>query len=224
MLLKIEGERDITEGAGEKTMIEVLPAHRLQRATVLGLTLLAGCAAFPVGPWSSPRGPDEEFTHRSHLPQVGGQCVTCHEPYGGGGFYLVAAGLCQRCHSETGDDPRYQPDVERIGQRRIVGAFHHDRHREASTAAGKPAGSCAGCHSGIEVATRRSQRNVPTMEHCYTCHRRIVLADGRAGTECRLCHLPDDFHEEKLAALRQALDSGQSAADMDPQLIPPSHR
>ena len=62
------------------------------------------------------------------------------------------------------------------------------------------------------------------MEHCYTCHRRIVLADGRAGTECLLCHLPDDFHEEKLAALRQALDSGQSAADMDPQLIPPSHR
>lgn len=203
--------------------MDALSARHLQRATALGLTLLVGCAAFPVGPWSSPRGPDEEFTHRSHLPLVGGQCESCHEPYGGGGFYLVAADLCQRCHEGAADDPRYQPDSERMGQRRIVGVFHHDRHREA---VGEIwiALDCSSCHRGIEGATRRSERNVPAMESCYGCHRRIVLDDGRAGTECRLCHLPEDFHPEKLAALRQALESGQSAAEMDPRLIPPSHR
>jgi hypothetical protein len=182
--------------------------------------------AAPAAPAASTGLDASQFSHKVHIQAVGGQCVLCHEPRGGGKFYLTDTDVCARCHELPPEQmDEFRADMEKFVQPRIVGPFHHDRHREKSTERGMPADRCIDCHAGMDQSTRSSEPNVPTMEGCYTCHTQFgsESVSGKAGTECSLCHVPGDFGDEKFSALQEALARGLSQEELDRVLVPASH-
>ncbi len=217
----------------------------LGRRTALrgaGVCLAIGLAVLFLPPVADGQGAGEpppfsaeQFSHKVHVPAVGGQCVLCHEPRLEGKFYLTSEDVCWRCHDN--DVPEAQRDEFKANMRafaraRIVGPFHHERHMKNSKAAGMPAERCADCHQDIEKSDRSTDPNIPAMDYCYTCHTQITSVSENApadlaskgGTECSLCHVPGDFSDEKWKALAESLAEGKSQEEIDPDLIPESHK
>lgn len=182
----------------------------------LGITL--GCRALFVQEEST----DGTFSHKVHIEALGVACDKCHvstkagkEP--GKFMSVTSVKVCAECH---GDGKDKAAKLEAFLFPRQVGTFQHDDH------ASKSAAQCINCHPSVPRSTSARDRNVPTMESCWTCHATLTTMKGESGAKCSLCHLPVDYWDatkEKQAAFAEVIEKDVAPGDVPPEVMPPTH-
>lgn len=166
---------------------------------------------------------DGTFSHKVHLEALAVKCVDCHQPVNdssvpGKYMALVDVNICAKCH--PGQEQAYKTNLEKFLFPRRVGTFHHAEHGANTDA------SCVQCHTTIPLSSKASDRNVPTMESCWTCHSNLTTLEGRNGAECALCHTPIDFDfatTEKRRAFAEVIQDQVPPEDVPSEVMPAAH-
>lgn len=138
-----------------------------------------------------------KFSHAYHIKEVGVACVDCHDAAPTSRLsadnLLSKKANCESCHEEqlannctfchTSDNPEtYVAFLSPIRELR----FNHDLHVNGQSM------QCETCHTGMDQMTLATEKSLPPMATCNTCHN-----DLAASNACETCHT--DF-----AALRPA--------------------
>ncbi len=129
-----------------------------------------------------------KFSHQFHVKEAGIGCADCHE--GGTASTLASDNLlskkanCQSCHEEqlannctychTSADQATYVAFE-TPQRELL--FNHMSHVNDQKIA------CETCHQGLDQMTLATDKSLPTMTTCTTCH-----DDVKATNACEACH------------------------------------
>ncbi|MBN2341627.1 MAG: cytochrome c3 family protein [Deltaproteobacteria bacterium] len=61
----------------------------------------------------------------------------------------------------------------------------HGVHKEANI-------SCVSCHRSVQTSGRSTDRNIPLMENCASCHVEAVKKNAPWSTDCAMCHRKQD--------------------------------
>lgn len=126
-----------------------------------------------------------KFSHQKHVKELGIECATCHPAQ----TSKVAsdnlapkhenceschgdqvASTCDYCHTTVDDIQPRPPAVREI-------IFSHEQHL------GMQGVECQQCHAGMEETDLSSEKNLPAMATCNSCHN-----DRKATNTCEACH------------------------------------
>jgi Cytochrome c7 and related cytochrome c len=152
----------------------------MQRAalTVLLSFSLALCAGAPD---------TLKFSHKTHIQDIGAQCVDCHVSLSDKGkparAPVVAEETCKKCHDNktaSFECGVCHTDSANVTLQAPVGLntrFSHSQHLDSSK-------TCTPCHQGLETTTKATVKNFPVMKTCMTCH-----DNRKAQAGCAACHI-----------------------------------
>ncbi len=127
-----------------------------------------------------------KFSHELHVKDQGIVCSDCHieatksrlssdKLYGDHASCQMCheeqiTNNCTFCHQRENDYIAFEnPDREII--------FSHENHLKVEDV------NCSNCHKGLEDVTYATNKNMPTMVDCNTCHDNI-----KATNQCETCH------------------------------------
>lgn len=126
------------------------------------------------------------FSHKKHVQEGGVACVDCHanavENNGGGRTNHPSMETCKQCHEEAMTEKNCamcHPDP--ATQKPFVVSLHHKNFSHKDHL--KREVRCQFCHKGVEQAALATEKNLPGMDVCLTCHN-----DKSAPRNCNLCH------------------------------------
>lgn len=134
------------------------------------------------------RGKLIKFSHQFHIKEAGVACQDCHDAAATSTLasdnLLAKKANCQTCHEEqlqnnctychtSADSTTYVPFENP----------RHDLHFNHAFHVGEQKLACETCHTGLDQVTIASEKNIPAMASCMTCH------DGaKAPNACETCH------------------------------------
>jgi hypothetical protein len=141
-----------------------------------------------------------KFSHKTHIQDAGAVCVDCHSATAtnNGGPRKMAPSSspcsgttsCGECHKDQYDDKDCafcHTSVDHavpFKKRQLLHKnFSHKVHTEQKA-------ECSVCHIGVDAIGYATEKSLPTMDICYTCHN-----DKKAVRDCKLCH--DDLQKIK---------------------------
>lgn len=160
---------------------------RTERRFMLLLLLPAVAACWLPRNEEQGQIPQEEgiFSHQRHIAEDL-ECGDCHtevaQSNGSSPELLPDLDVCESCHdlSEISLPARLTASTDAIRQAwfiRTETIFSHKAHLERGI---EP---CTACHEGIETSKKVTDRFLPPMSRCLSCHRaRFVAGD------CGMCH------------------------------------
>lgn len=134
------------------------------------------------------RGKLIKFSHQFHVKDAGVACQDCHNAAAASKIssdnLLAKKADCQSCHEEqlannctychTSDDVSTYAAFENP-KRELL--FNHEFHVADQKA------TCESCHKGLDEMTLATEKSIPEMSQCMTCH------DGdKAPNACESCH------------------------------------
>lgn len=129
-----------------------------------------------------------KFSHQFHIKEAGIACSDCHE--GASTSKLAADNLlskkanCQSCHEEQlsnncsychASDDKATYVAFQNPKRETV--FNHELHVNDQKIA------CETCHQGLDQAALATEKNLPPMTTCTTCHNGVQSTNA-----CETCH------------------------------------
>lgn len=134
------------------------------------------------------RGKLIKFSHTFHVKEIGVGCMDCHDAASASTTsadnLLAKKANCQTCHEEqlannctychTSDDVSTYVAFENP-RRELM--FNHQFH------VGDQKLECETCHKGLEEMTLATEKSIPEMATCMTCH-----DGGTAPNACETCH------------------------------------
>lgn len=190
-------------------------------ALPLAIVVAIGCATL-----FAEKGTTEgTFSHEFHLAAFTDiKCESCHAPVRTGGtpgkyMALVDMNLCAKCH-DPARSKGLRAQVEKFLEPRRVGTFDHEKH------AAKAKLECVACHASVAKSRAASDRNVPPMETCWTCHARLTTFAGESGARCALCHQAQDWRgapPEKRAVFADVIAKNTPPGEVPGTVMPPAH-
>lgn len=129
-----------------------------------------------------------KFSHEFHIKEAGVGCQDCHDAAATSTMssdnLLSKKANCQSCHEEqlqnnctychTSEDPATYVAFE-SPRRELV--FNHAAHINDQKVA------CETCHQGLETMTLATEKSLPAMATCNTCHDNLTVSN-----DCETCH------------------------------------
>ena len=134
------------------------------------------------------RGKLIKFSHTFHIKEIGVGCADCHTAAPTSTLaadnLLPKMAACQTCHDEQVQNTCTYCHTSADTTTYV--AFEtprHDLHFNHSFHLNDQKVACETCHKGLETVTIASEKNIPVMDACMTCH------DGaKASNACETCH------------------------------------
>ena len=134
------------------------------------------------------RGKLIKFSHQFHVKDIGVACQDCHDAAGpskvASDNLLAKKANCQTCHEEqiannctychTSDDVSTYVAFE-SPKRNLI--FNHEFHVTDQKL------TCETCHKGLDEMTLATEKSIPEMAQCMTCH-----DGGKSPNACETCH------------------------------------
>lgn len=127
------------------------------------------------------------FSHALHVGEMEIDCTDCHTSIPGSnsatGRNIPSHKVCAECHEEAieehecGTCHRNPEAIEPLPDLGWEIIFSHRKHMSRGP-------GCVDCHRGVEKAVTLTEKNMPTMEVCTSCH-----DDRTAPFACSTCHI-----------------------------------